>query len=556
MGNNFVHLGMGPMGATQGKGEYQKDAGGEVVEGQREEKQKEQMHHHEDEKRTETVTMKEEGKKEVNESDQENVEGGSCGPVIEKGGTEKSEEEITVETSETDEQAKKSVAADRDDSLSGEDSLGREERIKSLNHSTLYLGNLHPYVDDNILRGMFSQFQGISELKVIKDRATGMSAGYGFARFYDRDSAAIALESVRGQAIFGQQMKVNWALQKEKEDELGSHHHVFVGDLSSEVTDQALMQAFSHCSGCSDARVMWDFATGRSKGYGFVSFVTREQAQNAIEKMDGHQLGARCIRCGWAQHKTESALPPDPRILDQTDPTNTNIYIGNLPGDVSTAGAKGYFSKYGTIVEMKLHRKGNYGFVRYKTHQEAVNAIVGLSSGESFDGRKLKCSWGRHPKVPPSGVKAQLMMAAVSQSTLVHNPHQGHRTTMAQQSNYGSQPGMIPHGFSQTALFTNTHPSMHMERDPTRMMDPLVDNMSGMNLYGNQGILMPSMPPSRLQPHQVDLIPNQFYSSSRLPQQNFGISNPRSKEDFDRISQGHSYSSNPDEVGNPYDFQG
>ena len=48
--------------------------------------------------------------------------------------------------------------------------------------------------------------------------------------------------------------------------------HIFVGDLSSEVNDRILMEAFQQCKGCSDARVMWDHGTGRSKGYGFVSF--------------------------------------------------------------------------------------------------------------------------------------------------------------------------------------------------------------------------------------------------------------------------------------------
>jgi nucleolysin TIA-1/TIAR len=48
---------------------------------------------------------------------------------------------------------------------------------------------------------------------------------------------------------------------------------------------------------------MWDHATGRSKGYGFVSMRTREEAQAAIEVMHGVTIGSRRVRCGWAQHK-------------------------------------------------------------------------------------------------------------------------------------------------------------------------------------------------------------------------------------------------------------
>ena len=48
---------------------------------------------------------------------------------------------------------------------------------------------------------------------------------------------------------------------------------------------------------------MWDHITGRSKGYGFVSFRHKEDAEMAIEQMQGRQIGSRRIRVGWAQHK-------------------------------------------------------------------------------------------------------------------------------------------------------------------------------------------------------------------------------------------------------------
>lgn len=69
-----------------------------------------------------------------------------------------------------------------------------------------------------------------------------------------------------------QEVRVNWAFQKDQREDTTAHFHIFVGDLSTEVTDRMLLEAFHNCGGCSDARVMWDHSTGRSKGYGFVSF--------------------------------------------------------------------------------------------------------------------------------------------------------------------------------------------------------------------------------------------------------------------------------------------
>ncbi len=50
---------------------------------------------------------------------------------------------------------------------------------------SLYIGNLHPYVTDNQLQDLFSTLGAVSEVKIIKDKATGMSAGYGFVKFLD-----------------------------------------------------------------------------------------------------------------------------------------------------------------------------------------------------------------------------------------------------------------------------------------------------------------------------------------------------------------------------------
>lgn len=82
---------------------------------------------------------------------------------------------------------------------------------------------------------------------------------------------------------------------------------------------------------------------GRSRGYGFVSFRQREEAEAAIGMMHGQFIGARRVRCGWAQHKTDGIVAMDPQILDRADPTNTNVYVGNLAPALSDTEVRGWF---------------------------------------------------------------------------------------------------------------------------------------------------------------------------------------------------------------------
>ena len=50
---------------------------------------------------------------------------------------------------------------------------------------SLYVGNLHPYVTESLLHETFSVTGPLSEVKIIKDKATGRSAGYGFVKYSD-----------------------------------------------------------------------------------------------------------------------------------------------------------------------------------------------------------------------------------------------------------------------------------------------------------------------------------------------------------------------------------
>ena len=61
------------------------------------------------------------------------------------------------------------------------------------------------------------------------------------------------------------QLHVNWAFHKDQKEDTSQHCHIFVGDLGNDIDDRALFEAFEGCGNCSDARVMWDQATGRSE---------------------------------------------------------------------------------------------------------------------------------------------------------------------------------------------------------------------------------------------------------------------------------------------------
>ncbi len=78
---------------------------------------------------------------------------------------------------------------------------------------------------------------------------------------------------------------------------------LFVGSLSWNTDDSGLMQAFAPFGEISEAKVITDRDSGRSRGFGFVTFDDDEAADKAIAAMNDTDLDGRTIRVNVAQDK-------------------------------------------------------------------------------------------------------------------------------------------------------------------------------------------------------------------------------------------------------------
>jgi len=75
---------------------------------------------------------------------------------------------------------------------------------------------------------------------------------------------------------------------------------IFVGGLAWQTHEDALRDAFSPYGELEEVRIVTDRNTGRSKGFGFVSYKSKEDAEEAISKLNGTDLDGRPIRCELA----------------------------------------------------------------------------------------------------------------------------------------------------------------------------------------------------------------------------------------------------------------
>src|SRR5208282_368598 len=84
---------------------------------------------------------------------------------------------------------------------------------------------------------------------------------------------------------------------------VGMSKKLFVGGLSWGTTDDGLHGAFSKFGEIVEAKVITDRETGRSRGFGFVTFAADEGATSAITEMNGAELDGRTIKVNEAEDK-------------------------------------------------------------------------------------------------------------------------------------------------------------------------------------------------------------------------------------------------------------
>src|SRR3974390_2430849 len=82
---------------------------------------------------------------------------------------------------------------------------------------------------------------------------------------------------------------------------------LFVGNLSFNTTENDLQDAFAAHGTVTEANLMMDRATGRPRGFGFVTMGSVEEAQKAIEALNGTRLGDRNITVNEARPKEQRA---------------------------------------------------------------------------------------------------------------------------------------------------------------------------------------------------------------------------------------------------------
>ncbi|XP_077240573.1 chloroplast RNA-binding protein 33 [Tasmannia lanceolata] len=183
--------------------------------------------------------------------------------------------------------------------------------------SRLYVGNLPYSMTSSQLAQVFQEAGTVDSVEVVYDRMTDRSRGFAFVTMGSFDEAKEAIRMFSGSQVGGRSVKVNFpeVPRGEEREVMGprirssyrgfidSPYKVYAGNVGWNVTSDALREAFAAQSGLLSAKVIYERDTGRSRGFGFVTFASSQEAQSAIDAMNGVEVEGRPLRLNLAAQR-------------------------------------------------------------------------------------------------------------------------------------------------------------------------------------------------------------------------------------------------------------
>ncbi|XP_056628813.1 ELAV-like protein 4 isoform X2 [Triplophysa dalaica] len=283
-------------------------------------------------------------------------------------------------------------------------------------------------------RSLFGSIGEIESCKLVRDKITGQSLGYGFVNYIDPKDAEKAINTLNGLRLQTKTIKVSYARPSSASIR---DANLYVSGLPKTMTQKELEQLFSQYGRIITSRILVDQVTGGSRGVGFIRFDKRIEAEEAIKGLNGQKPSgaAEPITVKFANNpsqKTSQALlsqlyqSPNRRypgplhhqaqrfrfspitidsmtsLVGMNIPGHTGtgwcIFVYNLSPDSDESVLWQLFGPFGAVNNVKVIRDFNtnkckgFGFVTMTNYDEAAMAIASLN-GYRLGDRVLQVSF-------------------------------------------------------------------------------------------------------------------------------------------------------------------
>eukprot|EP00566_Odontella_aurita_P021872 CAMPEP_0113546774 /NCGR_PEP_ID=MMETSP0015_2-20120614/11986_1 /TAXON_ID=2838 /ORGANISM="Odontella" /LENGTH=234 /DNA_ID=CAMNT_0000447253 /DNA_START=44 /DNA_END=744 /DNA_ORIENTATION=- /assembly_acc=CAM_ASM_000160 len=183
----------------------------------------------------------------------------------------------------------------------------------------------------------------------------------------------------------------------------GDEVRLYIGNLSYNTDENRLRSEFEAHGTVTDVFLPQDRNTGRPRGFGFVTYGNRNDAMDAISKMDSIDLDGRTIRVNESRPKGEGfgggGGAGGGGGFNASGAADVKLYVGNLSFDTNETSLRGCFERFGAVSDCFLPADRDTGRPRgfaFVTMAAAdAEKAMGQTDGSDLDGRTIRVNESR-----------------------------------------------------------------------------------------------------------------------------------------------------------------
>lgn len=215
--------------------------------------------------------------------------------------------------------------------LSGSDCTPEERDAR-----TVVCMQLSARIRPKDMEEFFSSVGKVRDVRLITDNKTRRSKGIAYVEFGNSDSVPLAM-GLTGQKLLGVPILVS-ASQAEKNrlamagnastaKGMSGPMRLYVGSLHFNITEDMLQGIFEPFGKIDHINLVNDNETGRSKGFGFVTFHNAEDAKKALDQLNGFELAGRPMKVGHVTERQVDAAGGS-TVLDTDEMDRAGVELG------------------------------------------------------------------------------------------------------------------------------------------------------------------------------------------------------------------------------------
>eukprot|EP00536_Pseudo-nitzschia_multiseries_P002267 jgi/Psemu1/183117/e_gw1.30.129.1 len=303
----------------------------------------------------------------------------------------------------------------------------RDPSLRRSGVGNIFVKNLHESIDNKQLYDTFSLFGNILSCKVVTDRETGLSKGYGYIHYETAEAATAAIDKLDGMLIDGQEVQVGHFIGRNQRPGQDDFTNCYVKNIPLDWDDERLHKEFSQYGEIAKPQAEEEAEKKpESLGFGFVNFVEHDSAAAAVEGHNGRKFACsidgeeveRELYVGRAQKKSEREREMRAKFeaekMDRISKfQGVNLYVKNLDDNVTDDMLRDEFSAMGTITSARIMkdmgkegRSRGFGFVCFSSPEEATRAVNEMN-GKLINGKPIFVALAQRREVRRAQLEAQ-----------------------------------------------------------------------------------------------------------------------------------------------------